>query len=96
MGLELILIGEIRPKLWDAKGFFEVPNGPKGDVDVLVEQLDEHTVRLKLDKSIKVSRMANREVLNYVNVKPEHVAPRVEAGAKVKIENKLWFNLKKQ
>ncbi len=91
---QLTIQNEVQPGIFSAKGFFEAASGAKGDADVLVKKVDDKSVQLVLDARLKVSKMANREVLLYTNAKPEAVKA-VKEGETFEVKNPIWFSLKK-
>lgn len=86
---------KINKEYFSAIGTLELNGGKKAEADFLLKKVDDKNVKLVLDSNIKLSKLAGREVISYTNAKPVPVK-RLATGATVVVENKMWFNLKKQ
>lgn len=86
---------QINKDHFSAIGTIVFDGGRKAEADFLLKKVDEASVKLVLDSSIKVSKLAGRDVISYTNAKPVPVKS-LATGSTVVVENKMWFNLKKQ
>lgn len=80
---------------FSAIGTIKFDSGREAEADFLLKKVDDTNVKLVLDSNIKVSKLAGRDVISYTNAKPVPVK-NLAPGATVVVENKMWFNLKKQ
>jgi hypothetical protein len=93
MPLKLILFEQVSDGVWSAVGTFSNSKGTTGPADLLVQKVDDHSVKLTLDSRLKVSRILNREVEAYQNAHPAGLR-KIKKGAEVTFEN-VWITLKR-
>lgn len=94
MAITLKLTQSKAPGIWGAIGSVDEPDQHlKGDVKVLLKEVDKNKLVLHLDSSVEKSTIINREVLLYTAAEPVAVE-KIQPGAEVTL-SKFWFTLKK-
>jgi hypothetical protein len=64
-----------------------------GPAEVLIIEVEPNKVQLHLDSALMVSKLLNKDVLEYHNSTPVTVAA-VKEGAEISFNNNMWFSLK--
>ncbi len=94
MHTQITLNKKIGENLWD--GSLAVIDKEVVSIkgEVLLKQESENSVKLHLDSSVKVSKIAERTVLSYTNAKAE-ILQSVKPGVTFTTKNSVWPSLKK-
>lgn len=83
MILKVTLTKKLTDDTWGAIGSFVTEDASKkGPAEVLVKQVDNKSVTLIVDSKIQPSKIMNREIVMYSNVKPVSVSS-VKKGTEV-------------
>ena len=93
MPLNVKIAEKVADGLYRAIGKLSVNDEVTGEAEVLLKETGPNKLKLTLDSSKVVSKIAGREVLLYTNV-PEVEVKKIAPGTELSI-SKFWFNLKK-